>query len=523
MGATTLAERRVERLRLRAPDETLGGRALRLIEDAFRTATLPDGRARVTVVRRLALPRFDADSSPQALSLAIERQVAALSSYVMHADEAGAAAAPAVWFRDALEAHTLLALRLLDRKAADEWFWPLAVPRAFEAYGGERLRAVVLSLCDLPEARAALPAFVRALGESGRIERLAHSLREADAPMLATVAGVTRERMQRLVEDAPFAATVLQRSAPRASPAPFAFTREALVDARVLALAAIALEAEASMPSIAVRQTREARDAQAAPIARNARTEMRTEARSRAPDSSEPSDAPIARRDERSAPPPAPVEQSDTAIPDSASTVEWSDSTAPAATRGPASRTRQVAAAEDSPAHVTEPEPATRSAWPSGEPTLAGGLLFLVPVLDRLGFGAWLDQSPAYRGLGIERRLFARVCERLAIPPGDPAWLLARYDDAQSGLPPGLVDAIAKSWLTACRRCLRRGARIGIATLVARPARLTLTPTHADVAFALGHASMAVRRAGLDLDPGWVPWLGRVVAFHYLADFERWT
>jgi hypothetical protein len=27
--------------------------------------------------------------------------------------------------------------------------------------------------------------------------------------------------------------------------------------------------------------------------------------------------------------------------------------------------------------------------------------------------------------------------------------------------------------------------------------------------------SLAVRRAGLDLDPGWVPWFGRVVGFHY--------
>jgi hypothetical protein len=26
---------------------------------------------------------------------------------------------------------------------------------------------------------------------------------------------------------------------------------------------------------------------------------------------------------------------------------------------------------------------------------------------------------------------------------------------------------------------------------------------------------MRIRRAGLDIDPGWVPWLGRVVSFHY--------
>jgi hypothetical protein len=26
---------------------------------------------------------------------------------------------------------------------------------------------------------------------------------------------------------------------------------------------------------------------------------------------------------------------------------------------------------------------------------------------------------------------------------------------------------------------------------------------------------MRVRRAGLDFDPGWVPWYGRVISFHY--------
>jgi hypothetical protein len=31
---------------------------------------------------------------------------------------------------------------------------------------------------------------------------------------------------------------------------------------------------------------------------------------------------------------------------------------------------------------------------------------------------------------------------------------------------------------------------------------------------------MTVRRAGLDLDPGWVPWLGRVVQFHYLDSLD---
>ena len=41
------------------------------------------------------------------------------------------------------------------------------------------------------------------------------------------------------------------------------------------------------------------------------------------------------------------------------------------------------------------------------------------------------------------------------------------------------------------------------------------TRTHVDVVFALDQADVAVRRCGVDLNPGWIPWLGRIVVFHY--------
>ena len=65
------------------------------------------------------------------------------------------------------------------------------------------------------------------------------------------------------------------------------------------------------------------------------------------------------------------------------------------------------------------------------------------------------------------------------------------------------------------RRWCRLRARIGLADLVRRPGRVIATRTHIDVFFDPRHVEMRVRRAGLDLDPGWVPWLGRVVLFHY--------
>jgi hypothetical protein len=221
--------------------------------------------------------------------------------------------------------------------------------------------------------------------------------------------------------------------------------------------------------------------------------------------------------------------------------------------------------------------------WPDAAPTEAGGLLFLLPVLARLGYERWLEDWPQWAPLAVDRRMLALVCARLALPPDDPAWQLCaapvlpsparfcapstwdesiaacgsawRLDAAADGTRlwdasgrlllaawPGrrrpaavasllrgrhivrcddgtrhddLTAAVTAAWLTACRRWLRRRARLGIATAVMRPARLSLTPTHADVFFDLNGVSLAVRRGGLDLDPGWVPWFGRVVGFHY--------
>ena len=77
------------------------------------------------------------------------------------------------------------------------------------------------------------------------------------------------------------------------------------------------------------------------------------------------------------------------------------------------------------------------------------------------------------------------------------------------------IELVTHAWLTASRRWLRRHAGIGLADLVRRPAGLAATPTHVDLHFDLAQADLRLRRAGLDLDPGWLPWFGRVVSFHY--------
>jgi hypothetical protein len=81
---------------------------------------------------------------------------------------------------------------------------------------------------------------------------------------------------------------------------------------------------------------------------------------------------------------------------------------------------------------------------------------------------------------------------------------------------PSAAELISNAWIIALRRWLRRYARIGLHDLVCRPGKISATRTHIDILLDLRQAELRVRRAGLDLDPGWVPWLGRVILFHYL-------
>lgn len=66
----------------------------------------------------------------------------------------------------------------------------------------------------------------------------------------------------------------------------------------------------------------------------------------------------------------------------------------------------------------------------------------------------------------------------------------------------------------------RYGAAAWRAESWRRPARVLATSSHLDLHFRLQDVSLPVRRCGLDLDPGWQPWLGRVVQFHYGSGLE---
>ncbi len=79
---------------------------------------------------------------------------------------------------------------------------------------------------------------------------------------------------------------------------------------------------------------------------------------------------------------------------------------------------------------------------------------------------------------------------------------------------PGFLQA----WEEAVAGWLARFAELDLVALIARPGYVRSTRTHLDLFFRHDQADIRIRRAGIDINPGWTPWLGRVITFHYTAD-----
>lgn len=80
------------------------------------------------------------------------------------------------------------------------------------------------------------------------------------------------------------------------------------------------------------------------------------------------------------------------------------------------------------------------------------------------------------------------------------------------------VEKAVDNFVIAMCCYIRRFAKMNLRTLIQRPAYVAITKMHMDITIPLQQLDIRVRLAGLDIDPGWVPWLGRVIQFHYIED-----
>ncbi|QRN93111.1 hypothetical protein JRI60_28325 [Archangium violaceum] len=593
--------RRVGTVRLAARSDALVRRGALLLEDALRTASFPDGGpGRVLLIRSLRVGVIQGHLPPASLALSLEQRVRELAISAVYAGEDSAAHRDAVFFRDDAEPTVALARRLVRGAPVTGWFWPLAVPGFHPSQPrDESLRLVLATALRTSAGPAAAMRLVETLHAEGGLDLLLGALRWHEGPVLLQSLG-SRPPGPVLPTEVPApgeTARVLPSAPLRASVARWVETWGA-EDARSVWLTAVALVLERWGRLADVRLVERAARLAAGLVSGPART-----ARGRDGHEAPPS-SPVARGGSTEALPPegngheGGVPSADSKQPTRVAAPEEDSRSAPSAPRhepGPAPTTLKPPAssalvaperpAPEAPGMEAGSQP--RAPWPEVPlPTVAGGLLFLVPVLERLGISTLLEEHPSLLELDLTDRLLSFIAERLGVPATDPSRVILethlrgprpvhcpfalperlrtqvaiRREDAPLAFHEGgplertvLTDATGRLPLavtygvepgganpppertlapalrgeddlgllllglrTAARRWCRRYARLGLHELVRRPGRITATRTHVDVLFDIQQADIRVRSAGLDVDPGWVPWLGRVVRFHYL-------
>lgn len=542
------------------------------LEDAFRTASWPGGGSSgaVILVRRLDLGRIARGSTRQALALRLASAAGQVSVVRVTADAPVPAEAEALIWPDRVEL-LAAALTAAPPGTAGPWWARMALApgapattaasvdaaarRLVREAGAETLAALVLRLLAIGAPRQSLVALAPVIGEAARAIMPADALPVAAVGRKAEPGAAGPAHASSAPPALPFAAddsplpgllppeiVRALRSPPVLAAIPAA-TRPALAT-----IVAARVFGRAALPALIREATRRHREVHepdiAAPAAPPAGGDL-------------PGHRHHAGRARTNQAPPAASDASQQTT---------------GMQRAGVNRTPPVANGQ--PDHTPEPDPVT---WLGGLPVLIN--LINRAGLPRIDEGLGADLSLAVL-LRLSGALHEDDPVRAALPPGSgvapslaaaPAfaaepWLLAaggmRFGlvpvPGRPGLRllvlrPGLlaIGLVDRPMLTAAARAAgrRRFARLpaklpgdpanhlipGLAVLLrraltglgARPWRQALlrpgyaavTATHLDITLDLDAVHLPERRAGLDLTPGWVPWLGRVVALH----FERFA
>ena len=532
--------RRVRRLYVRAGDEDDAQHAATLLGDALRTASLRGAdEGRLVVIRHLALGRIPARVSAASLALHIERVAEDVMSQAVTHDVPAADAANVVVFPDRSEAIVALAGLHARGAAADEWFWPDVVGgwRA-DASRSERWSLLLEAAHGLPEAAVVAAAVIdQAIGTGAEDAVLASVLAGQGARWL---------RLEGWSSLSPAAAPPPWRQPTGRRRETFRRWRRMWGPADDRLVWLTTLMAVLERPACVADPRLPGRIAFAlqsfeggSPLHHDDQFRTITRADRPTVEGHQPGDA-----DDGAMPPPSdarPGIDSDRRLvsaepsPRSASvgdSIERLSDTAPPAELRP-ERQRPAFEAD------------TRSPLSQAFTSYAG-LLLVVPILERLEFAAFLASHSGFLDAGFPARLLWFIGQRVGLPPRDPLAIACRAECGDSDGPassviedivfdlPGRAREILSSpkprtrldspltaWLTAVRRWCRRHARMGLTTLIRRPGHVHISRTHIDACFAVSQIDVRVRRLALDVDPGWVPWMGRVVQFSYGEYHDR--
>ncbi|MEK9711998.1 MAG: hypothetical protein VW258_05485, partial [Thalassolituus sp.] len=166
-------------------------------------------------------------------------------------------------------------------------------------------------------------------------------------------------------------------------------------------------------------------------------------------------------------------------------------------------------------ANFAEPEKIPALNWAFN--TEHGGVLFLLNFLNREPAQAivrdyWAQLPNGWLWLlGLAAELSATLSD-------DPLYDFIR---AQAGLEEALYLPLPEdSQLSGLAKKLY-GEEVWTPELLALPASIQATPDHVNLMADISRTDISLRLAGLDLDPGWMPWLGQVVRFYFEPGYDN--
>jgi hypothetical protein len=536
-----------------------------LMQEALRLASLPgENEGRVYYFRQVCVTGLLGCDDRAAWLEGFQHSLADLATRAVHGADPGSNSSDAVFFQNGAEALEILLQRLVDRREIGEWFWPLLTGRGQES---PDIPGVIDLLRDSPASWLAVAAAIFASGRLEPVPLLAAiptaraqawlqdldgSQAEPPAPAAPCWSSQAREAVgQSLRVFGPQDSRVLWLATLATlltSPGDLA-TGTTVWRAR-FALRQLVLGNSSQLPQAGIEDSAAASTTTDSRIS-SAADERADETAARAP--IEESRAPIgpgkdlgdqanirmAEDEPESGQTPWPSglekpERSDeTQDGFTAGTPRGAPETARAMLGPHPSATRNTEVAGAAPGSGAGPASQTHCA---GLPTLAAGLFFLLNVLQRIELPRALSSGLAWEHPDFAPRLLARLAAYARVREDDPAlcWihsLIVTPTDSTSPVsasawwPANLrcservvfLDGLLRIWAVAARRWCWRAAKIRANDVVTRAGIFSANRTDVDVSLPLDTADIRIRRAGLDLDPGWLPWFGRVVRFHYAS------
>jgi hypothetical protein len=531
--------RRVDRLSLQVGRAEEAARAAQTIREALRIATMPgDGRPGRLFIRRLDLGTIQLGEGPSPIARRMEAYLRALRLDAVPIADPRAPAAEVVIARDPIEPLAVALAHAAARRRLTAWFWPRVDEQLTAQRAPAEIAAIVWRLlAERRDAVACIPAVVGAVLDA-----------DGAAEVLAVIDPVLGQRLVHVMDvtaiPAGVAAEIVETIVP---PRWRSVVRQVIAkwtaDKRAAWL--VTAVVRAAHPRIsAARLAALVRGVTAMPV-------LERKDRPREVSSTTPPDNDLAaRRSDITVAPPRPDDLRASAsdvevissklprpIPDAASGVPV-DATRPA--RLPAPPLAR-AATPDEPARPPESAGAASMRWWLSErpqPTRYGGLYFVLRPLARLGLDAFVAAHPELDELDFGVRVLARIADAQGITAEDPIRIALELAQVESPIrvpvPPAFADLwtervpapvpegldplrdLIDAWHAAVSAWLDRHAQLDLTTVVVRDAAVLCSRTHLDVVFDMESSDVRLRKAALDIDPGFVPWLGRVVQFHYV-------